>query len=207
MRQFILFLLVVALPTTALFSHSDNSDASASSYLNGNYYDSYSGTTISISANRRGINARINNRRWRTFNHVGNGVYDDYNGRVIVNLGYGDIQYVRGNSRNALVLSRSQRANTRGRSGYNNYGGNRSNRYDVSPYCGSWRSYNSGGRLFIEAYGSGFRARNNRGSWSYYSGHRDGSFRDRFGNRYYFDNRNLYWSSSSGKRRIRFRRY
>jgi len=205
MRQLIFFLLVVALPT-ALFS-SINIDASASSYLNGNYYDSYSGTAISISAHRRGINAQINNRGWRAFNHIGNGVYDDYNGRVIINLGRGQIKYVRGNSRNALVLSRRQRSFNRNRSGFNSFRGNRSGRFDVRPYCGTWTSYGSGGRLFIEAHGSGFRARNNRGAWSYYSRHRDGSFRDRRGNRYFFDNRNLIWSSRSGKRRVRFRRY
>jgi len=206
MRRLIFFLLVVALPT-ALFSITSSRDATTSSYLNGNYYDSYSGTTINISAKRRGISARINNRRWRTFNHRGNGVYDDCNGRVIVNLGNGNIRYVRGNSRNALVLSRTRRAYAQGRSGFNSYGSNYSTRYNVSPYCGSWTSYNSAGRLFIESYGTGFRARNNRGSWSYYSGHRDGSFRDRRGNRFFFDNRNLIWSSASGKRRTRFRRY
>jgi len=123
------------------------------------------------------------------------GVYDDYNGRVIINLGRGQIKYVRGNSRNALVLSRRQRSFNRNRSGFNSFRGNRSGRFDVRPYCGTWTSYGSGGRLFIEAHGSGFRAR------------RDGSFRDRRGNRYFFDNRNLIWSSRSGKRRVRFRRY
>ena len=207
MRQFIFFLLVVALPTTALFSNS-SSDALASSYLNGNYYDSYSGTTISISANRRGINARINNREWRSFSRRGSGVFDDYNGQVIVSLGNGNIRYVRGNSRNGVVLSRSQRGFAQSRSGSNQDGRSNSIRYDVSSYCGSWTSYsNSGGRLFIEAHGSGFRARNNRGSWSYYSGHRDGSFRDRSGNRFFFNNRNLIWSSASGQRRTSFRRY
>lgn len=204
MRQLIFFLLVVALPT-ALFG--TNSDASSSSYLNGNYYDSYTGTAISITTHRRGISARINNRGWRTFNRRGNGVYDDYNGRVIVRLGNGNIRYVQGNSRNALVLSRRQRGFSQNRSGFNSYGNSRSIRYNVSPYCGSWTSFNSGGRLFIEAHGSGFRARNNRGSWSYYSGHRDGSFRDRSGNRFFFNNRNLIWSSASGRRRTSFRRY
>ena len=132
MRQLIFFLLVVALPT-ALFSHS--SDASGSSYLNGNYYDSYSGTTINISTQRRGIRARINNRQWRTFNHIGNGIYNDYNGRVITNLGNGNIRYALGNSRNAMVLSRNQRGTSRNRS---SYGSNRSIRYDVRPYCGTY---------------------------------------------------------------------
>ena len=202
MRDFIYLLLVVALPT-ALFSTS--SDAAGSSYLTGNYYDSYSRTEIQISKQRRGINARINNGRWRTYDYVGNGVYDDCYGRVIVDLGYGDIKYVEGRSRNGLVLSKNQ--NNYGQNSYNSYGNNSSYKYDVSPYCGTWGSYNSSSRLYIEAHGSGFRARNNRGAWSYYSGHRDGSFRDRNGNRYHFDNRRLTWSSASGKRRIQFNRY
>ena len=206
MRKSIYLFLIVALPTVLL---SSDNDRFASSYLVGNYFDAYSGTEIRISQHRRGIKAKVNNKRWRTYYFVGNGVYDDYRGRVIVNLGYGEIKYVCRYRRNALVLSKIRRGDQPNRSGprdWDNYHGDRSYGYDVNPYCGTWRSPDIDGRLHIERHGSGFRARNDRGPWTYYESQRDGSFRDPRGNRYYFDDRDLIWSSATGRGRLRFRK-
>lgn len=206
MRQMYYMLLMVALPT-GLFAFS-NSESSAT--LWGNYYDPYSNTEILIKDHRRGIRVRVNGRRWRTYNYMGRGIYDDCNGRVIQNLGYGDIKYIIGRRRNTIILSRSSnnRFNDYRPSRYSNYNnrGNQFGSYAVDRFCGSWGCSDPGITLRIEAYGNGFRARNNAEAWVYYDRYQDGSYRDRRGNRYYFDNQDLCWSSNRGNRIIRFRR-
>ena len=186
MRQIYYLLLMVALPT-GLFAFS-NSVSSAD--LWGNYYDPYTDTEIRIKDHRRGIKVLVNGRRWRTYNYMGRGIYDDCDGRVIQDLGYGEIKYIIGRRRNTIVLSRLTNNQ------YNDYRPNRLNtygnsvpqyrNYGLNQYSGNWRGYEPGISLRIEAYGNGFRARNNRDAWVYYNRYRDGSYRDKRGNRYYF---------------------
>ncbi len=182
--------------------------------LYGLWYDNYSNTKLEIKYTRKGIKVKHHGglfSRWRTYNYMGRGLYDDCDGKVIISRGYDQIEWRKGRRRSILL----SRYNDYGR--YDNYdrdySTSRSRSYNPSynssyrrnQYYGDWYNNDRGLNLRVEAFGGrGFRVRfDNR--WTYYEPYRD-HYRDRRGNRYYLNDRYLSWRSHDGKRRLRFRR-
>lgn len=201
---------LLALIPTLLHSSEDTRGEE----LYGLWYDNYSNTKLEIQYNRRGIRVKQLGglfSRWRNYSYVGRGLYDDYNGRVIVARGYDRIEWRSGRNRR-VVLSRYDsygrhdnydRGYTTSRN--RSYSPSYNTSYGREQYCGSWYNNDRGYNLRVEAYGGrGFRVRfDNR--WTYYEPYQD-HYRDRRGNRYYLNNRSLSWRSHDGKRRLQFRR-
>lgn len=201
--------LLLALIPTFLFSFDTSYDD-----LRGYWLDDYRDTRLEIQQTRTGI--RVIERgglfpKWRRYDYVGRGVFDDYNGRIIIKRGYNQIEYRRGR-RGSIALYRDgyrPRSYGNGYSGYSrdyrnpsvrSYGRSRG----IDRYFGRWYDRGRGINLRIEAYGQGFRARYGN-TWTYYTPYRD-YYRDQRGNRYYFDDDYLCWDSYDGRRRLRFRR-
>jgi len=207
MRRIIQLLLIVILPT-GLFSLSN---ADHISRISGIYFDGYSDTEIIIKSHRNGIRAKVNGSKWRTYNYRGKGLYDDCNGRLIFDIGYGAIQYQRRN-RSALItleqFGRRTDGYTYGRDDYrpNSYSNSRSYRSEIDRYRGNWHNSRQGLSLSIELYGNGFRARRPNEEWVYYDRYNDREYRDRRGNKCYFDGNELIWGARDGRRSFRFRR-
>jgi len=212
--------LLLALIPTFLFCSDRGYDE-----LYGFWYDDYTNTTLEIKHTRKGIKVKEHGGwfpKWRRYNAMGRGVFDDCDGRVIIKRGYNQIEYRKGRRR-STVLYREGRDRGRGyrdrdyRDREYGYG---DDRYDdgyrypsvrsygrtrsADRYCGSWSNRDRRISLSIEAFGRGFRARYGN-DWTYYTPYRD-HYRDRRGNRYYFDDDYLCWDSYDGKRRLRFRR-
>ena len=207
MRQFIQLLLIVIFPT-GLFSSSNSDHVSR---MSGFYFDRYSDTEILIKSHRKGIKAKVNGSRWRTYNYRGKGLYDDCNGRLIFDLGYGEIQYQRRNRRTLITLEQYGRSVDRYSSNRDNYRPNEYSRYrsngsGADPYRGNWHNTSRGLSLSIELFGNGFRARRPSEAWVYYSRYNDREYRDRRGNRCYFDGNDLIWGARDGRRSFRFQR-
>lgn len=201
---------LLALIPTLLHSSEDTRGKE----LYGLWYDNYSNTKLEINYTRRGIKVKQHGRlfgRWRTYSYVGRGLYDDYDGRVIVSRGYNQIEWRTGRNRR-LVLSRYNsydrydnydRGYTTSRS--RSYNPSYNSLYSRDQYCGTWYNNDRGYNLRVEAYGGrGFRVRFDN-QWSYYEPYKD-HYRDRRGNRYYLKDKYLTWRSNDGKRSLRFRR-
>ena len=216
MRHYLLFLVVALMPTVL------SSSPVFSSYygLEGIWYDDYSDTQLEIRSHRRGIKVRRNGKRWRTFNEMGHGLFDDCKGSIIVYRGRGEIQYRR-KRRNSIYLSRYNKYNRRSnytrsceidpyrRNQNSDYGyGNRGNNYGYrDQYCGSWYCEDQGFNITIEAYGrGGIRARHGIDDWVYYNTYRNSRYSNSRGSGYYFDDDVLIWSSRNGRRKLRFRK-
>jgi len=210
-----LIILLALIPTFLLSSDSRGEE------LYGVWYDNYSDTKLEIKHTRRGIKVKHHGglfSRWRTYNYMGRGLYDDCNGKVIISRGYDQIEWRKGRRR-SIVLSRYNDYN-RGDSyhsfdSYDNreyptsrsrsYGRSYPTTYRRDNYCGAWYNSDRGYSLSIEAYGGrGFRARLNN-VWTYYEPYND-HYRDRRGNRYYINDGYLSWRSYDGRRKIRFRK-
>ncbi len=168
-----LVILLALVPTLLLSSDSRGEE------LYGLWYDDYSDTKLEIKHTRKGIKVKHHGglfSRWRTYNYMGRGLYDDCDGKVIILRGYDQIEWRKGRRR-SIVLSR-----------YGDYGGynryrdrdyyptSRSRSYDRNyrrpitrnSYYGNWYNNDRGFNLSIESYGRrGFRAWfDNR--WTYY---------------------------------------
>ncbi|MFT4565312.1 MAG: hypothetical protein ACI9FN_000265 [Saprospiraceae bacterium] len=207
MRQIIQFLLIVILPT-GLYS-SKTSDYL--SRVSGVYFDRYSDTEILIKPHRKGIKAKVNGSKWRTYNYRGQGLYDDCNGRLIFDIGYGQIQYQRRSRRNLITLEQyggneDRYFYDRDRDSQRAYGRSSSYRSGIDRFRGSWQSTNRGLSLSIELFGKGFRARRPNQEWVYYDRYNNNEYRDRSGNRCYFEGNDLIWGARDGRRSFRFRR-
>ena len=202
--------LLAAIPTLLILFLSYDAKAE----IFGLWYDYYTDTKIEIKPSRNGVKVKHHGgflRKWRTYNYMGRGVYDDCNGRVIVVLNYDRIRWKTGNYRRSVELTRFNEYGYRDRRSRNF----RNDRFDydygrrgygnaLDAYCGEWSCNATGVNLRISAYGNGFRAyANNR--WSYYEPYQD-YYRDRRGNRYYFDNGELCWQDYRGRDRRRFRK-
>lgn len=202
MRQIIYFLLIVVSPTGLFADHL----TPAPSLLGGIFIDRYTDTEIVIEPHRNGIRARINRGKWRNFYYRGQGLYDDCNGRVIWDIGYGQIRYERRSRRTSIVLdqytSRWQRSSNRSPH-YSNYKG-----YDnkAAIYKGDWLNARYGLSLSIEIYQGGIRARRPNEDWVYYDRYNDREYRDRNGNRCFIEGDELIWGARDGHRTFRFRR-
>ena len=213
-------LLLALIPTFLLCAESVSDD------LYGYWYDDYTNTTLEIKNSERGLRVKQHGGllpRWRDYKYLGRGVFDDYDGRVIVSRGYDQIEYRNGN-RPSIQLYRNTGSNTSYGSdnyGYqsdsydgNSYDYNAYNTgyddytagppYGVDAYCGRWSSYSRGYNIRIQPYRRGFRVRYGN-TWSYYTPYRN-YFRDRRGNRYYFQGRSLRWRSYDGRSSRRYRR-
>ncbi|GEM_PF-2098305 len=223
MRAMKITIMLALIPTFLLCADSVSDD------LYGYWYDEYTNTTLEIKNSEYGLRVKQHGGllpKWREYKYLGNGVFDDYDGRAIISRGYNQIEYRNGN-RGSIQLYRERGASNRSyRSddysypttsyGGDGYGGSYNNSYSnynsgsqycapVSSYCGSWNSYDRGGYgIRIERYRSGFRARYGN-SWTYYRPYRN-YFRDRRGNRYYFRGNSLRWRSYDGRRNRRYRR-
>jgi len=222
MRQYLLYFTLALIPTVL-----SSSPITPKSYyfIEGTWYDDYTNTQLEIRNHRRGIKVRRNGRKWKTFNDMGRGVFDDCKGSAIVMLRSGEIKYRRKRKR-PIYMSRY---NSYGRGDYNRggYGRDRYDRDDYygqgrsrrdrdrsrgnngyrDKYCGQWYCNDRGINLTIETYGSeGIRARIGNDDWSYYDDYRNNRFFNNRGNGYYFDNDVLIWSSRNGRRKLRFRK-
>lgn len=198
---------LLALIPTFLFSSSTRGEE-----LYGLWYDDYSDTKLEIKHTRKGIKVKHHGgwfSKWRTYNYMGRGLYDDCDGKVIIVRGYDRIEWRKGRRRSVTLT----RYNDYG--GYDRYrddrdyysskrSGNSNRTYGRDQYCGDWYCDDRGFNLSIESYGNGFRARFDN-KWSYYEPY-DDHFRDRRGNRYTIDNNNLTWRSYNGKKRLKFRK-
>ncbi len=207
MRQIIRLLLIVILPT-GLYS-SNTSDYL--SRVSGVYFDRYSDTEILIKPHRKGIKAKVNGSKWRTYNYRGQGLYDDCNGRLIFDLGYGQIQYQRRNRRSLITLEQyggngDRYSSDRDRYSQRSYRRSNSYRSGIDRFRGSWQNTNRRLSLSIELFGNGFRARRPNEEWVYYDRYNDSEYRDRKGNRCYFEGNDLIWGARDGRRSLRFRR-
>lgn len=225
-----MWIILLALVPTSLYTASPSSNRQ----LHGLWYDVYSGIQLEIKHHRKGIKAREirnyrNKKKWRTFYRMGRGVFDDCDGRVIIANGYGEITYRTGRRRSyrltrerdygydAYDYRRNERWYDRD---YDDYGsiygdydrdrrrGRDRDRWlnNRDRYCGDWHCSDHDLYLQIEAYRDGFRARRRGGGWTYYNPWRNGQYRDRRGNTYYFDDGYLTWQSRDRKRRFRFKK-
>ncbi len=219
MKAWITFFLLAWIPTLLLSSNS------LSHELYGVWYDDYSNTKLEIKHSRKGIKVKSHAgwfHKWRTYNYMGRGLYDDCDGRVIVVLGQNRIEWRKGYRRSPILLKRYHdydRYNYRdgydyqgdyGNRGYD-YRNDRSNNrnyqqsgYGRDAYSGDWYCSDHKLNLRIELSGSGLRARSGN-KWTYYEPY-DDHYRDKRGNRYYLDNRDLSWHSFDGKKRLKFGR-
>lgn len=201
--------LLAVIPTLLLLMTA----LSVKAEIYGVWHDYYTDTKIEIKPAYKGIKVKQHGgflRRWRTYNHMGRGVYDDCDGRVIVVLDYDRIKWKRRDHRRPIELSRYggygyRDSGRRNYNGYNTgYGRGANTNYGLNDFCGEWECHDTGVRLSISPHGNGFRAyANNR--WSYYEPYKD-YYRDRRGNRYYFDDGELCWSSYRDNGRRRFRK-
>ena len=207
MRLLYAFVLLSLIPTLLSSMDAQRGD------LHGFWYDDYSGKKIEIKHTRKGIEVKSHGgwfNRWRRYNYMGRGLYDDCNGRVLLLLGPNRIEWRdRGNPPIVLYRYRDYGYGdpyyddySYGHRGRNDRRNNR--RYGRDAYQGSWYCSDRRLSLNIEIYGNGIRARSGNG-WVYYEPYND-HFRDRRGNRYYLDNRDLTWQSYDGKRRLKFRK-
>ena len=207
-------IILLALIPTFLFSSN-----SRGGELFGLWYDAYTDTRIEIKHVRKGIRVKEHGglfRRWRTYNYMGRGLYDDCDGRVIVVLGPNRIEWSKGRRDRRIVLSRYDDFGyydyDRGRGYYDDWSydrgdrrrNTRSGRYGRNAYAGDWFCQDHGISLTIQLSGNGFRA-GARGNWVYYEPFGD-HYRDRRGNRYYLNDRELTWRSFDGRRSMRFGR-
>ena len=181
MRAMKITIMLALIPTFLLCADSVSKD------LYGYWFDEYSNTTLEITNSQKGLRVKQHGGlfpKWREYKYLGRGVFDDYDGRVIISRGYNQIEY-RNGKRGSVQLYRDSHSSY----GSDSYGGDyydddsySSNTYDqgtsdsygsyntyasgdqycapVSAYCGSWNSYDRGGYgIRIERYRSGFRAR------------------------------------------------
>lgn len=190
--------------------------------LLGFWYEPGKNTQLEIRYHYDGIKVREieRNRRkgWDVYRYMGRGLYDNYDGRIIKVTDYNEIRWKKGRKRSRyLVKDRNYNRSRYGRS-YRSYprydecapGSYRRDRYSSSydqTYTGSWYCDDENLYLEIERYGDGIRARRPRRAWVYYDGDRRSGYRDRKGNRYFFDdNGYLCWQSRDTRRIHRFRR-
>ena len=225
MKDFILLVLLAMISTGTIYS----SPFTDYDRLEGYWYDDYTDTQLEIKSTRKGIKVRQKygrrSKSWRRYNHMGGGLYDDCKGSVIIAISRNTIKWKTGYGR-PIVLNRYDSYGRRGygdscdynynsgygynsgRSGYNyNYGRNRSSRRAYAPkdYCGDWYSDSRGLNLSIEIFGNGLRARRKGQSWTSYDSYGYNDYRDRRGNRYFFDGGELCWQSYDRRRTYRFK--
>ncbi|MEL6390415.1 MAG: hypothetical protein AAFQ02_09645, partial [Bacteroidota bacterium] len=189
-------------------------------YIEGLWVDDYGDFTLEIRERRRSIRVRIDGRRWRSYNKMGRGVFDDCAGSVIVLLDNGSLRFKPRNRRTRLLF-REGRSFGRdrfspGRNGFDSPFGyndgrsglrsNRSGARFCDPFAGNWFCDDRGLSLTVEVYGTDIRARRRGGRWTYYTNYNDRYFVDRRGNRCFFDGNDLVWSSRDRRQRYRFRR-
>lgn len=215
MKSIIMYFVLAWIPITMTHA-STSSDAR---YLEGLWYDYSTDTYLEIKDHRKGIKAReiYRNRKkgWDTYNRMGRGVFDNCDGRAIIVLDRGQIQWKTGRRGRGIILERAyqgrgraidyDRYNDQRRYGDTRYNSlSRSYSYSCDQYLGNW--YNADRRLYLEIirYGNGFRARRPGNEWIYYERDQYNNYRDNRGNRYYFDNNELCWESSDRNDRYRF---
>ena len=213
MKALCTFFLLALIPTFLFSNYSRSGD------LHGLWYDNYTNTEIEIKHSRKGIRVKERGgwfRKWRTYNYMGRGLYDDCDGRVIVVLGRNRIEWRHGRRGRRVVLTRYDDYGYNDYRPNNNYnndwsydqrdrrGRGRSGRFGPRDYTGNWFCQDRGLNLTIQLSGNGFRARSGR-DWVYYEPYRD-HYRDRRGNRYYLNDRGLTWQSRDGRKELRFGR-
>lgn len=192
-------------------------DISPGNRIEGIWFDNRTDTQLEIDNHRKGIKVREITRfkkyRWDTYYSMGRGVFDNCDGSVIVVLDRGVIEWRQSRYRRPILLSRRY-----GQGDYyrNDYSDNAQNRYyenrpqygrNRSDFNGDW--YCADQRLYLEIreYNNGFRARRPNKEWVNYEIDRDGRYRDKNGNLYYFDEvDSLFWQSADNKRRFSFER-
>ncbi len=195
MRALFLLCWLALLPTE--FTSAINSYRSIEGY----WYDEFDAPRLEVRRRRNNLQAReisISGRasKWRTYYHMGSGVFDDCAGRAFYALDSHRIQWRRNRNR-PIVLSRG--------SAIYGYGRTLAPRLSINIggtwYCGDHNLY-----LDIEPFGNGYRARQPRGVWTYYDRYSDNEFRDNRGNIYYYDDGVLHWQSRDGRRVYSFRK-
>ena len=95
---------LLALIPTFLFSFN-----SRGGELYGLWYDNYTDTKVEIKHSRKGIRVKEHGgwfRKWRTYNYMGRGLYDDCDGRVIVVLGHNRIEWRKRRRGRPIILTR-----------------------------------------------------------------------------------------------------
>lgn len=208
MRALTLLVCLAWIPTNLLLS-----TPSSITHVYGLWYDDYSNTTLEIKRSGKHVKVRSidygRKRKWRKYYNMGRGVYDDCAGKAIIVQGRNRIKW-RTSRRRAVILSR-----------YDDYGysTNRNRSYDNDDYyrsgtrslerdryCGEWYCDDRGLELRIESYRDGFRAQRPGDEWVYYNPYSDREYRDRKGNRYYFEGGDLVWSSRDNRRRFKFKK-
>lgn len=204
MRTNLLYLLFVLAPTEILPAEYNFV------HLEGYWEDVDGHIQIEIQDHRKGIKVRELDHRykskWRTYNDMGRGVYDDCDGNVLILSSRGELKWKRSFDRRPVYLVR-QGYSYRNSRDYDRapISNSRYDRYsNSSRYAGNWYCDQFGLDLEISLYGNGFRARNADRDWVYYDRYEDNDYRDKHGNRYCFEEGNLVWCSSDGKRRFRF---
>ncbi len=196
MRHFIFYLLIVLIPTGV--SAKDDGR-----HIGGTYYNEFAHIEIRIKPHRRGIKAKINGHRWRTYRYIGDGVFDDHHGRLIIDLGHGRIEFNQ-RYRTTLVLSRlTSIGDYRYEGIYGEYDGHN---YRGNGFGGDWYCEGTGLSLSLEILGHALRIRRHGSDWVYYNRYNDHEYRDRYGNRYYLDGDDLIWFSKKHRRSLRFKR-
>lgn len=199
--KWIIYCLLAVLPTESINAQN------IYHRLNGVWTDHHRSLSIEIKSVSNGIRVRQKKgfwkKKWRTYYYMGKDIYDDCRGNYIHVYHQNKLTWKRSGKR-PIVLRRSYSWD------YEDYYPDQKYLWkrDVhrEDYLGYWYCSDYNLYLEIQPAEDGLRARRRNGSWVYYTrNHRDNSYRDHRGNRYYFEGHELIWTSGDKRRALRFK--
>lgn len=216
MRTFLLF-IVAGLISTESYSNLSESSILNNSRVEGYWTDDFGDVFLEIQRHRKGVKVRRNGRKWRVYNDMGRGVYDDCRGNVLILFGRRELEYRRKGRRPVYLFRESRGGRSFGRDrdgwrrddrrGWNDNRGRRDrDGFNNRNLRGDWYCAQTGITISINFFNDRLGARIGRGDWTYYNPSGRNGYRDRRGNRYIIDNGDLIWVSRSGRKRHRFRK-